>query len=223
MERKQLYIGLTLVLAAAVIVVPSAFWASQHWSEIQRFFGLQEAQTQEAAEANPALDPAAMQERLEAAQNYQASEEDAAEEAQADMEQIEEAGKLLADASVEQRVAAIEQLSAYPSPKSEQLMRAALQQDKAEAVRAAAADYLSYIEVPTRETVEALSQALLDGNEEVRDNALNTLQYYAGAVEDDDPVVKMVFEQLKIQQKNKKVVADIREAIQEFLADETAQ
>ncbi len=166
------------------------------------------------------VDGSALQDRYAASQQYEPAPEEIAEEQAFESEQIEEAQQWLQDLDSEQRMAGIEQLAAYPSPKAEQLMVERLQKDKSDEIRSAAADNLSYIEVPTSTTQDALIHALQDGNEDVRNSALNTLESYVASLEDDDATAKRIIGLLKSQLKSQQVPADIRESIKEFLTEQ---
>jgi len=173
-----------------------------------------------ASKPAPVVDSSVLLERYQASQQHEPAPEELAEEQAFETEQIEEAQQWLKDLASEQRVSGIEQLAAYPSEKAEQLMVERLKQDASEEVRIAAADNLSYVEVPTIATQDALIQALQDGNEDVRTSAFNTLQSFVASLEDDDPTAKRIVGLLRKQLKTQQAPASIREDIKEYLTDQ---
>lgn len=114
----------------------------------------------------------------------------------------------------------LEQLTAYPSPESERLMLDILNKDMSDEMRAAAADYLSYVEEPSLATPNALFNALGDYNEDVRSNALNTLESYVASLDEDSATAKRIVNFLKKQSKNKQLPKDIRQEIKAYLSDQ---
>ncbi|MGY6276422.1 HEAT repeat domain-containing protein [Methylomonas sp. MgM2] len=114
----------------------------------------------------------------------------------------------------------LEQLTAYPSPQSEQMMVDILQTDMSDEMRALTADYLSYIEEPSLATQNALIDALNDRNEDVRSNALNTLESYLASLDEDSATARRIVNSLKKQSKNKQLPGDIRQEIKAYLSEQ---
>lgn len=235
---KKIFIAFTIIFTVAVAFVSSNLYFN-FWPELNSFFAESEsdgaeppkeqqsqlAETQIQPQSPPAtkpevIDGAVLQERYESAQQYEPTPDEIAEEQAFETEQIAEAEQWLKDLDAEQRIAGIEQLAAYPSPKAEQLMVERLKNDKSDEIRIAAADNLSYIEVPTVATQDALVQALQDKNEELRTSALNTLESFVASLEDEDETAKRIVGLLKKQLKSQQVPSDIKEAIKEYLSDQ---
>lgn len=176
-------------------------------------------QAPEIKESKPLVDGQILMERFETAQAYVPTPEDMAEEAAFEAEQIEIARQWLHDLDAEKRMAGLEQLTAYPSLAAEQLMLDVLGKDQSDEIRAAAANYLSYMDKPSLAAQNALFKALGDQNEEVRDNALNTLESFIDTLDEDDTASKRIASLFRQQVKNKRLPVDTRKSIQAFISD----
>lgn len=227
MFKRILIVLIVLFAIGGAIVLGNGYF--NFWPELNSFFEATSPETEESpfpdeqaeviSKPEP-IDGTALLERFEVAQQYESSPEEAAEDLAFESEQIEEAQQWLLNLDSEQRLAGIEQLAAYPSPKAEQLMVEALKNDKSEEIRSAAADNLSYIEIPTVATQDALIHALQDSGEDVRNSALNTLESYVASLEEDDATAKRIVSLLKQQMKSKQVPADIKDSIKDYLTDQ---
>lgn len=192
-----------------------------YWPQIEALFAAkQQQETSNVDTKQPVIDGAVLLERYESAQQFQPTPEEIAEEKAFELEQIAQARIWLLDLNPEQRIAGLEQLSAYPTRAAEKLMVEQLLKDESEAVRAAAAVSLSYIEQPSSLSLDALNHALHDINEDVRNSALNTLQSFVTSLEDDKSTVKRIVTLLEKQAKSKQLPADTRLAIKGYLEDQ---
>jgi len=158
-------------------------------------------------------------ERYESSQFIAPTPEQIAEENAVQAGQIELARQWLLNLDAERRVAGIEQLAAYPTPESEQLMADTLKKDLSSDVRIAAAQNLSYIEAPTPATLQVLIHALQDQDQEVRLSALSSLQSYLHSLEDVSVEAKKIVRLLKNAAKNTQIPEDTRAVIKDSLAD----
>ena len=104
--------------------------------------------------------------------------EQRAEQRRIECEQVAHALQWLRSASAEERIAAVEQLSAYPARQSERVLVGVLAEDQSPEVRSAAAQALSQVQEPARETFQALLRAMRHPDEEVRRGALGTLELH---------------------------------------------
>ncbi|HLF95658.1 MAG TPA: HEAT repeat domain-containing protein [Methylococcaceae bacterium] len=159
-------------------------------------------------------------ERGAAMANRDPTAEELEEEKRLDQEQVETAMAWLQDADTEQRAAGAEQLSAYPTPEAEERLVAALRDDLAPEVRAAAAQSLDFFDTLRENSVQALLKALEDPNEDVHLNALNTLQNQYQKLESGSVQAKKIFSGLKKKAKSPRVPQDIQKNIKEFLRDQ---
>jgi hypothetical protein len=228
MFKRILIVLIVLIIAVGAVVLGNGYF--NFWPElnslveaapvVEKVATVPAEPPKVASKAAPVVDGAVLLERYEASQQHQPNPEEIAEEQAFEAEQVEEAQQWLKDLAPEQRVAGIEQLAAFPSTKAEQLMVERLKQDASEDVRIAAADNLSYIEVPSTATQDALILALQDKHEDVRSSAFNTLQAFVASLEDDDPTAKRIVGLLRKQVKSQQVPAATREEIKEYLTDQ---
>lgn len=208
-----------LSLIGLVIFPGWIVWLS--WPSLQSFFKSQEQQEAEKSkvEFSP-VDGAMLLERFETSQQYQPTAEEIEEYSAFENEQIEEAQQWLLDLDAEKRVAGVEQIAAYPSAKAEQLLIETLLKDPSEEVRASAADNLSFVDEPSTAAQDALTRALQDANEDVRNNALNSLQSYVASLDDDNATAKRIVALLKRQLNNSQLSAEMRMEIKDYLSDQ---
>lgn len=144
------------------------------------------------------------------------------EDKRIDNEQVALAGEWLRSINPRQRIDGAEQLSAYPTAEAEKLLVDALVTDIAPEVRSAAAQSLAAFERPTQAAVAALLAAVEDENEDVRLSALNTLENIAAGEETGSPRYKKILAGLKKAAKSGRVPSETREAIRDFLQDQTS-
>jgi len=212
---KKVFVKRVFVVFAAILM---AFVSIGYWSEIRTLFQPNTSDKPLTVEHKP-VDGSVLLERFQSAQIYQPTPELIAEERLVDAEQIKLAKTWLLDINAGQRIAGVEQLAAYPTPEAEQAIVDALQKDPSYEVRAAAAVNLSFVKEPALVTQNALINALADLNEEVRFNALNTLQSYLYSFENDNATAISIAMLLKRQLTNKSVPMEIRNAIKNILED----
>lgn len=147
------------------------------------------------------------------------------EEAEEPDEQAQVAAALaqLYNASdVSQRIEGAEQLGAYPTPEAESALAQVLGSDSNADVRSAAAQSLGYVEKPTDTTLNALAGALEDQNEEVRMNALSTLEDFLLGADEGSSIHNKVLTELKSRKASQTVPKETREAIKEILEDQAS-
>lgn len=156
---------------------------------------------------------------LAASRFYQSTPEERVEEEVFEFEQVELARQWLSDLDIEKRIMGVEQLAAYPSLRSENLLVDALKKDSEPQIRVLAAEHLSYIQQPSLSAQEALIAALYDINEEVRISAFNTLQYYLASSEEEGDAQRIVG-LLKRQMQNGKLPLNTRKVIEDYLSDQ---
>ena len=116
----------------------------------------------------------------------------------------------------DERVAAIQQLGAYPNQASETLLTQLLTTDQDPSVRNAAARSLGIIYKPKEPTLDALLNALEDASETVCITVLGTPENYLLRADDSEKGTD-----LKLALKNKSLSSDVsntvKEAIKEIL------
>ncbi|MFN5745143.1 MAG: HEAT repeat domain-containing protein [Methylococcaceae bacterium] len=142
------------------------------------------------------------------------------DEAQIEREQIAAAMALLYSTNNEERIEAVEQLGAYPSPETEATLSQLLTTDTNAEVRNAAALSLGSLDTPSDSTINGLVNALADQNEDVRFSALSTLEDFMLGLEEDAPNYKKIQGELKAKAASQGVPKDTREAISEILRDQ---
>jgi HEAT repeat protein len=145
--------------------------------------------------------------------------EDLEDDAQIEQEQINSALSQLASPDVAQRVEGAEQLGAYPTKEAEAALLQALASDSEPEVRSAAAQSLGYVEKPTEGTIGGLVSALEDSNDDVRLNALSTLEDFLLSSEENSKRYKKILGALKARADSRSVPQDTRDAIRDILQD----
>lgn len=144
--------------------------------------------------------------------------QDMAERVQADAEQVAEAiGMLDSARDADEKVAAIGQLSAYPTRASEALMVKSLRQGASVEERDAAAQGLGQVEKPKEDTVEALLAALDDDAEEVQSSAAITLQDMADHLKKKSPLRKKIIAGLKEAKAGGRLHDNSRAVVESYL------
>ncbi|GAB6047908.1 hypothetical protein JCM19379_17350 [Methyloparacoccus murrellii] len=146
--------------------------------------------------------------------------DEAVEDEQLEKEQIAEAMTQLGSTNDEERIEAVEQLGAYPSPETEATLGQLLTTDGNPEVRNAAALSLGAVDEPSDATVAALMSALEDQNEDVRFSALSTLEDYMLGQEEDSPNYRRIKDGLKFRLNSRTLSAELRESINEVLRDQ---
>jgi HEAT repeat protein len=120
----------------------------------------------------------------------------------------------------EKRLSGVEQLSAYPTPESQQILASTLILDVDPDVRKTAAQRLSRFKQPTDDTVAALLTALEDESEGVQMSALNTLQGMAARMQRASPQAKSLLASIKQIAASSRSAALTRQAMFSFLKDQ---
>ena len=146
--------------------------------------------------------------------------EELGDEARYNDQQVAKAGASLNDPAPEKRVRGVEQLSAFPTPESEQILSNTLRMDFDPEVRRAAAQSLSVFKQPTKEAVTALLAALQDDSEAVQREALTTLTRIAGGMENGSPAFKALLADLGNQARAKRMKPGVRQSLRAFLQDQ---
>lgn len=139
---------------------------------------------------------------------------------QYEKEQISTAMRQLSSTNEEERVEAVEQLGAYPSPDTETLLVQLLAQDSNTEVRNAAALSLGSMDEPSDGAIMALMSALEDQSEDVRFSSLSTLEDYMLSQEEDSPNYKRIREGLRQKSEAAGLAQDLRDSIKEILKDQ---
>ncbi len=173
--------------------------------------------TPEAAPAPPVLPHA---EEIQAQAVQAPTPEDEEDESQIDAEQVLEALESLKSTDPEERVAGVEQLAAFPTAEAEQQLLITLAGDSSADVRSAAAQSLGQFENLSDGIMTALLKAMEDKNEDVQVSALDAIESLVSDLEANDPRYKQVLGALKKLQSSKKLRADTRQGIKEFLEDQ---
>lgn len=133
--------------------------------------------------------------------------------------QIRSAQKELKSADIGTRVDAIDQLAAYPTKASEQLLVSTMQTNNNEEIRISAADALSSVRHPNKATVSALIVAASANNYELRDAALMTLDIYINREPYGSKRTKTILQDLRGTLKRKQLSSIAREDIAEFISE----
>jgi hypothetical protein len=143
-----------------------------------------------------------------------------ADDDQIEKEQVTEAMTQLGSSNDEERIEAVEQLGAYPSPETEATLGQLLTTDANAEVRNAAALSLGSLDEPSDATIAALMSALEDQNEDVRFSALSTLEDFMLGLEEDAPNHQRIQDGLKLKAASRSVPEDLKESINEVLKDQ---
>lgn len=139
---------------------------------------------------------------------------------QIEKEQIAEAMTQLGSSNDEERIEAVEQLGAYPSPETEATLGQLLITDANAEVRNAAALSLGSLDDPSDATIATLMSALEDQSEDVRFSALSTLEDFMLGMEDDSPNHQRIQDGLKLKAASRTIPDDLKESINEVLKDQ---
>ena len=139
---------------------------------------------------------------------------------QIEKEQIAEAMTQLGSSNDEERIEAVEQLGAYPSPETEATLGQLLITDANAEVRNAAALSLGSLDDPSDATIATLMSALEDQSEDVRFSALSTLEDFMLGMEEDSPSHQRIQDGLKLKAASRTIPDDLKESINEVLKDQ---
>ena len=150
-------------------------------------------------------------------------ENDLIDDAQIEREQIAEAMAHLASQNQEERVEAVEQLGAYPSPDTEATLGQLLAADSNPEVRNAAALSLGSLDAPTESSLSILLSALDDQSEDVRFSALSTLEDFMLAQDENSPTYDRIRSALQTKVGASGVPDELKDSINEVLRDPNAQ
>lgn len=146
--------------------------------------------------------------------------EQRAEQRRIEREQVSLALRQLRGVSAEERLTAVEQLSAYPTQAAERALARALAGDSAADVRSAAARGLGQVQAPAPETFRALLRAVRDPHPEVRHAALETLEIQLSREDRSAVRLSRVRKQLRALAGAPTTDRHTREAILDFLAED---
>jgi len=135
-------------------------------------------------------------------------------------QQVVKANESLNDTSPEKRVGGVEQLSAFPTPESEQILINTLSLDFDPEVRRAAAQSLSAFKKPSEKAVNALLVALQDDSEAVQIGALNALMNNARKMGNGSVGFKSLLVSLSNQARAKHMKPGVRQSLLAFLKDQ---
>ncbi|MDP3333997.1 MAG: HEAT repeat domain-containing protein [Methylococcaceae bacterium] len=222
----KIFTGICLFLVTAIIA--SHLYLSGYFSKPippELVPPVAEIPKQLAPEAPPKqLDTPAPQPNLQAlSSGLNAKKEPEAEmEAEPIVErQIRSAQKELKSADIGTRVDAIDQLAAYPTKASEQLLVSTMQANNNEEIRISAADALSSVRHPNKATVSALIVAASANNYELRDAALMTLDIYINREPYGSKRTKTILQDLRGTLKRKQLSSIAREDIADFISEHT--
>ena len=141
------------------------------------------------------------------------------DEAQIEREQIAEALSHLSSQKEEERIEAVEQLGAYPSPDTEATLSQLLATDSNPEVRNAAALSLGSLDVPSDATLASLLTALDDQSEDVRFSALSTLEDFMLGQDEDSQTYKRIRSGLSAKADSQSLSEDLKDSIKEVLKD----
>ena len=141
------------------------------------------------------------------------------DEAQIEREQIAEALSHLSSQKEEERIEAVEQLGAYPSPDTEATLSQLLTTDSNPEVRNAAALSLGSLDVPSDSTLASLLTALDDQSEDVRFSALSTLEDFMLGQDEDSQTYKRIRSGLSAKADSQSLSEDLKDSIKEVLKD----
>lgn len=141
------------------------------------------------------------------------------DEAQIEREQIAEALTHLSSQKEEERIEAVEQLGAYPSPDTEATLSQLLTTDSNPEVRNAAALSLGSLDVPSDSTLASLLTALDDQSEDVRFSALSTLEDFMLGQDEDSQTYKRIRSGLSAKADSQSLSEDLKDSIKEVLKD----
>ena len=146
--------------------------------------------------------------------------EESAEDAELEREQISAAMTQLNSSNDEERIEAVEQLGAYPTPETEATLGQLLIADANAEVRNAAALSLGSLEEPSDATIAALMSALEDQNEDVRFSALSTLEDFMLGQEEGSKNYQRIHDGLAMKANSSSMPQELRDSIKEILRDQ---
>lgn len=213
-------IGRILLITVLIssIIVAAAFFNLESEPQDHEVAEVTAPATPGKAESPPAGEPAAPP-PLPADADMLAPDE-FNEDAEYEKEQIDAAMTQLNSANTEERIEAVEQLGAYPTPATEATLSQILTSDANAEVRNAAALSLGSLDDPSEATIATLLSALEDPNEEVRFSALSTLEDLMLGQEEDSRTYQRIHDALGAKAAAKNLPQDLRESIQEVIRDQ---
>lgn len=133
--------------------------------------------------------------------------------------QVQSASEELKSSDIDTRIGAIEQLAAYPNQESERLIVNILQTDSDETLRSTAANALSALRNPGRETLSVLTVAAADPSEAVRQSALMTLEIYVNREPYGSSRTKIILQELGQRLKRRNLSGSARKELLEFIGE----
>ena len=148
------------------------------------------------------------------------TQEELADETRYNDKQVAIASEWVNSTEAEKRRIGVEQLSAFPTPESEQVLVTTLALDTDPEVRRTAAQSLAAFKQPTENAVTGLLGALEDQDEKVQMSALNTLLAFANRFEYNSPKMKNLLASLSHYATSRRTEALTKQAIRSFLKDQ---
>lgn len=170
----------------------------------------------ESESTKPPPDPNLLAERLEMLANFEPSPEEVEEKQQYNRKLAVEFSYSLNDPDPSKRVAAVEQLGAYPSPEAEDSLTQALNNDTDSNIRAIAARTLDTLDNPSPVAIDALIRAMEDYAPEVQHASLVTLEGFLSKQPSKDLRARIV-RGLKDKSGSRNLTEETNEYLQELL------
>lgn len=169
----------------------------------------------------PAAPLVNLQERIQALQSPPPlMPEQIEEERQTTKELVAAALWELNSGETAQRIAGAEQLAAYPTLEAEAALTQVLTGDPEAEVRSMAAQSLGSVKKPSDATLTALMGVLEDENEDVRQQALLTLQRFLVGSDERTERHRKILAGLKASADSRSTPRDIRKALRDILEDQ---
>ena len=199
-------------------VVALLIWVNVAYFLVKTESSIPQDETTSIAKDNPVASTS-LKELPSQATNF-TPEENLVGDSRYDDEQVSTASEWLNSPEAEQRKIGTEQLSAYPTPESEQLLANTLSSDFDPEVRRTAAQGLAAFREPSEGTSSSLLAALQDDDENVQLSAFNTLLVYMNRFEYNSTRMKSLITSLKNSASSHNTKATTKMAIRTFLSDQ---
>lgn len=142
------------------------------------------------------------------------------DDAKIERQQVADALKKLTSALESDRIEAVEQLGAYPTPDTETTLTKVLATDTSADVRNAAALSLGSLEAPSAATLSTLLAAIKDPSDDVRFSALSTLEDFMLGQDEDAPIAKTIRGGLDALIQSNSLPDDLKDSIREVLRNQ---
>lgn len=164
----------------------------------------------------PPPDLSMLAERIQALAYRQPTPEELEEEIQYNRDEALALTSDVHDPDPDKRAVAVEQLGAYPSTESEDLLTQALAQDGDAGVRELAAQTLETLDKPSPRAIDALLQAIEDDTPEVQQASLLTLEKWLND-EADNARRAHIVRGLKHKARSFRLAKETRQYLRELL------